>query len=161
MSPLITTQYDLLTFEELAHLSAANESLTLFDGYENSVRCLIRFGSGLCAYVGVPADHPLAGFAYDDIPLEVHGGLTFANKWEDFPGWWFYGWDYSHSGDRSFHNVLRPLPGFPPRKSEHGWTVPEVANELWNVTYQFEKLRGLTERILAKSYKLVPVEAKP
>lgn len=31
-----------------------------------------------CGYVGVPNDHPYYGQPYDDIPVSVHGGLTFA-----------------------------------------------------------------------------------
>lgn len=31
-----------------------------------------------CGYVGVPKSHPLHGHTYDDLDLEVHGGLTFS-----------------------------------------------------------------------------------
>lgn len=75
------------------------------------------------AYIRVPDDHSwqqykgkmkpllhserLYDVSYDDVPLEVHGGLTFSveltkpdDKWPQgfTPGFWI-GWDYAHSGD--------------------------------------------------------------
>jgi hypothetical protein len=54
--------------------------------------CLIvRNHSGAwCGYVGVPEGHPCHGKGYDDVDVDVHGGLTFADscneptreKWE-------------------------------------------------------------------------------
>jgi hypothetical protein len=40
---------------------------------------------------------------YDKVPVECHGGLTFAgyfpkNKGIYTKGWWI-GWDYAHAGD--------------------------------------------------------------
>lgn len=42
--------------------------------------CLIRRGSlgAWCGYVAVPPGHPMHGKDYNDCPVEVHGGLTFA-----------------------------------------------------------------------------------
>jgi len=40
---------------------------------------------------------------YDDLCVPVHGGFTFSNTMEhDFrncKNYWFFGWDYAHSGD--------------------------------------------------------------
>lgn len=72
--------------------------------------CRIRFvvlrgGVSLCAYIGIPkvsilADQP----DYKNLPLEVHGGLTFAGAFLPthptfYPSLYWYGWDYAHSGD--------------------------------------------------------------
>jgi len=97
----------------------------------------------LCGYVGVPPEHPLYEVGYDaayqlaaerGVSLQVHGGLTFADRCE--PGepiegichlgehgatenpWWL-GFDMAHAGDLSpgmawiEQNVLRlpPIPG--------------------------------------------------
>ena len=65
-----------------------------------------------CGYVGVPNTHPLYGKSYgdaDDAGIEVHGGLTYANKCAGEichvpePGmpddvWWF-GFDCGHWND--------------------------------------------------------------
>lgn len=57
-----------------------------------------------CGYVAVPCSHPLHGLHYDDMLLEnidhPHGGLTFADRWDDGPAWWF-GFDCGHAGDIS------------------------------------------------------------
>lgn len=68
----------------------------------------------LCGYVGVPKGHPAHGKEYDDVSVDVHGGLTFASGCshgaEDReichkvePGepddvWWL-GFDCAHLGD--------------------------------------------------------------
>ena len=66
---------------------------------------VIHNGNGYrCGYVRLPAGHPWHGENYDDIPVTVHGGLTFTepDKPCDAPGpdtdWWI-GFDCAHSGD--------------------------------------------------------------
>jgi hypothetical protein len=79
--------------------------------------CLIvrnRLGA-LCGYVGVPPEHPAHGKDYYDMPdIEVHGGLTYADRCQEGaeehgichvpePGrpadvWWF-GFDCGHCWD--------------------------------------------------------------
>jgi hypothetical protein len=79
--------------------------------------CLIvRNHSGaLCGYVGVPNGHPHYGKDYDTPDVEVHGGLTYADRCQEDapeghgichipdpgrPGdvWWF-GFDCAHYQD--------------------------------------------------------------
>lgn len=82
--------------------------------------CLIHRGpsGALCGYVAVDPGHPLHGAGYDDADgtgVEVHGGLTYADRCQDTdseasgichvpePGapedvWWF-GFDCAHAGD--------------------------------------------------------------
>jgi hypothetical protein len=63
-----------------------------------------------CGYVGVPEGHPDFGKGYDDVPVDVHGGLTYADSCRDIvchlvdneqeKRWWFgfdcvHGWDYA------------------------------------------------------------------
>ena len=65
------------------------------------------FGNG---YVVIPKGHPYHGQDYDNIPVDVHGDLTFAEpasglEWkelqpEDKEGW-VVGFDTSHWGDTS------------------------------------------------------------
>lgn len=74
-------------------------------------------GGALCGYVGVPQSHPWFGIGYDDVDVDVHGGLTFANHCspngneaehichivedgEDDRVWWL-GFDCAHSGDKA------------------------------------------------------------
>ena len=59
-------------------------------------------GMNLCGYVGLPRSHKYFGKHYDDIPVEVHGGLTYASdrihKVENTEFWWI-GFDCAHSND--------------------------------------------------------------
>ena len=89
----------------------------------NGVPYIIHIGpmGSLCAYVRIPDDHPwnplvdktkdirgrVINVGYDDVPLDVHGGLTFSvrisetkNLWPQgfTPGAWV-GWDYAHYRD--------------------------------------------------------------
>lgn len=73
-----------------------------------------------CGYVAVPEGHPWHGRGYDDVPAEVHGGLTYAEsgygddvryavpedpaeeaRWRLGAGrsWWWLGYDCGHAGD--------------------------------------------------------------
>ena len=47
-------------------------------------------------YVNVPESHPYYGKKYDDISIEVHGGLTFAGDRPFLDKGYFIGWDYGH-----------------------------------------------------------------
>jgi hypothetical protein len=76
-----------------------------------------RMGSW-CGYVGVPSGHPAYGQDYDEVDVEVHGGLTYAARCQPGPEgeaichvpasgrtddiWWL-GFDTSHFMDLSPH----------------------------------------------------------
>lgn len=79
--------------------------------------CFIKRGpmGAWCGYVGVPATHPAYGQYYDEVKVEVHGGLTYADQCrgsichvpqEGMPEdvWWL-GFDTAHAGDL--------VPGYP------------------------------------------------
>ena len=140
------------TFGEVAE----DESGTIYlDEFEDGVRSLIMRGPcALCAYMGVPFDHPLAGFEYDILPIECHGGFTFAgegteeNKWPE--GFYWYGWDYGHCDDKSFYEIVNAT-GDRDRKA---WTPKLVLNDSWSARYEFKKLMSLAEQIVSKKYKI-------
>jgi len=61
-------------------------------------------------YVVIPKDHKLAGVDYDDIDVDIHGGLTFATIAKDIRNWkelpddcddndWVVGFDCAHFND--------------------------------------------------------------
>ena len=62
-------------------------------------------------YVLIPEGHPLHGVEYDEIHVDVHGGLTYSNLvddemleyWDELSpedkGSWCVGFDTAHSGD--------------------------------------------------------------
>lgn len=50
----------------------------------------------LCGYVDVPQGHPMHGKHYDDVAVDVHGGLTYSESEGDA---WRFGFDTAHFGD--------------------------------------------------------------
>jgi len=58
----------------------------------------------LCGYVGLPKWHPYYSKTYNDIDVDVHGGLTYASEGdgEYLPkGLWWIGFDCAHARDLS------------------------------------------------------------
>jgi len=122
-----------------------------YDAINEGVRIVVMRGpSHLCAYLGVPEAHPLAGFGYDDIPLDCHGGLTFGKAGDSLlaKGWFWYGWDYGHSGDYCTYYDKEPLSKRP--RDEKKWTVEEVTQEAIFACYDFRRLMKLAEKCSLK-----------
>lgn len=69
---------------------------TVWEGEYCGFRCAVCSGIALCGYVRVPEGHPAYRRHYDDIPVDIHGGLTF-NKLSP-EGFWV-GFDCGHYGD--------------------------------------------------------------
>lgn len=134
------------TFEELA---ADPVGTVYVDKIADGIRFLVMRGpTSLCAYVGVPLDHPIAGMDYNDIDLQVHGGLTFGREGAGtFPaGWYWYGWDYSHCDDKSFYDLK-----YNSSRNGKPWTVEDVVKDSeWEACYNFRKFCSLAEKIFEK-----------
>jgi hypothetical protein len=64
------------------------------------VRHLI-FGH-LCGYVRVPDKHELQASDYNEIRVDVHGGLTYGGCPDGYQGYWL-GFDYHHFPDLAPH----------------------------------------------------------
>ncbi|MEE9510418.1 MAG: hypothetical protein V3V81_07990 [Candidatus Bathyarchaeia archaeon] len=140
------------SFEDIAK----DEMGTIYyDKFDEGVRFIVMRGPvSLCGYVGIPAKHPLAGHNYDDLPIEAHGGLTFSQRGkggeDHWPrGYWWYGWDYAHSGDYAFYDLKDPSW----KTDEKKWVVKEVIDDSWDALYGFKKLMRLAEEIYNKSRK--------
>jgi hypothetical protein len=113
---------------------------TIKEGDFNSCgfRCIILFvrQSHRCGYIAIPRGHPAFEMSSSDLPIDVHGGLTFGSceppikeieKSEDV---WF-GFDCAHSGDNtSWHK----------EENGHFWTMEEVANECIKMSREFKNL---------------------
>ncbi len=84
-----------------------------------------------CGYIGVPEGHPWHGVGYDDVhqrvpDLEVHGGLTFANKFgadQAAPNLWGLGFDCAHAWDI--------MPGMTVLIAQHGYGELGSLNEVY------------------------------
>lgn len=90
-----------------------NEPEDRIDFIHAGFACLMLRGpiGSWCGYVGVPETHPAFGKGYDDVDVDVHGGLTYANKCNGQichvaqPGMpeevYWLGFDTAHLGDES------------------------------------------------------------
>lgn len=60
-----------------------------------------------CGYVGIASGHPLYNNPYQEVDLNVHGGLTYSGTgsgsihFEGLDGLWLFGFDCAHSQDLS------------------------------------------------------------
>lgn len=63
-----------------------------------------------CGYVGVSKDHPLFGKDYNDVGVDVHGGLTFSSteigKYPVESDLHWFGYDCIHLGDARDLNLM-------------------------------------------------------
>ena len=105
-----------------------------------------REGGFRCGYVRVPPSHPSHGKGYNDVEVDVHGGLTFGREepcaHDDGTGYWF-GFDCAHCYDASTPPVMDPAWGESARRiweidhdpkyaggaEEHYWEHDEVVAE--------------------------------
>lgn len=88
------------------------------DFIECGFRCVV-VGHSMghrCGYLAIPQGHTLYGKDYDDIYVEVHGGLTYSNESDEYnypvetdeKVWWI-GFDCGHFGDGKDYKLVESL----------------------------------------------------
>src|SRR6185312_12086640 len=124
-----------VTWEQISNAKGGHLFL---DRFEDGIRFVIlKGGSSLCAYAGLPIEHPLSGFNYDDIPVRAHGGLTFCGSDNKHlpTGFYFYGWDYAHSGDYCDYYDRPPLSEIFSHDEDKKWLVEDVIKDSWETLW--------------------------
>ena len=61
------------------------------------------YGNG---YIGVPPEHPWFNRSYNDIDVDVHGGLTYSDDHApglEPDGYWWIGFDTNHYQDNKYN----------------------------------------------------------
>ena len=102
---------------------------------------ILGLGSHPTAYVRVPKTHKYYSKGYDDIPVSVHGGLTFS---ETTRGCHWIGWDYAHLGDALYYPQMnKKSPNLFKNTGDHFWTVEEIMIHVQEVIFQLEKEDGV------------------
>jgi hypothetical protein len=136
------------------------ESCKVLEWNEDGVQRLILNvrGSHFTQYLGIPEDHPLAGFNCEELPIRCHGGLTFSDEGDDkyYPkGFYWYGWDYAHAGDfiTAGANDLITTSGLFSLNGDKDWTLKEVIEDGYQAFYDFKVLKELAEKIANKVSK--------
>lgn len=80
---------------------------------------ILNLGTHPCTYLNVKGTK-YENTHYDEIPLDVHGGLTFNGKLDYHPDGVWIGWDYAHYGDYMTFNYA---------SDGHKWTTDELIKE--------------------------------
>ena len=107
------------------------------DIYKNYHYLIISYGSHPCAYVRIPKEHKYYKQEYDDIPIEVHGGLTYSGtRWND--AYWI-GWDYAHYQDYT-PALYEALKNTKQAKQLKKWTTEEIFEDVKSVINQLIKV---------------------
>lgn len=105
-----------------------------YKGYEFVI---LNLGTHPTAYVKVPIAHQFHGKNYENVEIEVHGGLTYSDSTlrirnDDLKGWWF-GWDYAHFGDYLGYEEIY-LKEF--NSNAKKWTTKEIYEDVKDVINQ-------------------------
>lgn len=93
---------------------------------------ILNLGTHPTAYIEIPKGHKLYQKNYDDIYINVHGGLTYSDdnlmgiKSEN----WFIGWDYAHYDD--YVGFYEDLPDSLKNNNLKRWTTEEIIEECKN-----------------------------
>lgn len=88
-------------------------------------------------YIFVPKGHAWYGCHYDDIAADVHGGLTFARKYDD--GTWQVGFDCAHCYDASIVNPFGEIRTLAYVKRELEGLAAQALSAYYNVSIKSEK----------------------
>lgn len=93
---------------------------------------ILNLGTHPTAYIEIPKGHKLYQKNYDDIYINVHGGLTYSDdnlmgiKSEN----WFIGWDYAHYDD--YAGFYDDIPDYLKNNNLKRWTTEEIIEECKN-----------------------------
>lgn len=96
------------------------------DGYEYKIKNI--GGSHPTAYIKLDETHPLYNEHYDDIDIDVHGGLIYGEMEDD--GYWI-GWDYAHCYDYVW--------GISFVEFQRQWTTDEILEHCKDVVRQLKE----------------------
>lgn len=105
---------------------------TLSRWWEYGLECAVAQGTfSLCGYVRVLPGHPYERFWYDDVPVNVHGGLTFRCRAKEGGAW--FGFDCAHAWDYT----QLPIKQDPKAKQ---WDAEAVQEEVSRLAKQLSEL---------------------
>ena len=113
-----------------------------------------------CGYVGVRRKNPAYGLEYGDVPVEIHGGLTFGNKeiskklitngYSIPKGYYWLGFDCIHAGDamKGYENIAPSL------SQGHFWTSDEVFAETEKLARRLSRITW--KMIFRRKFRYMP-----
>lgn len=108
------------------------------------------FSGALCGYVTVPKKHHYYGEGYNDVPVHVHGGLTYSNAGT-------FGFDCAHAGDLTPKILETTLQVYNASGEEDKFGRFLEATDTFDTYRTFEWVKAETTK-LAKALKDVDKE---
>lgn len=123
------------------HSKIERLSMEVYRGYEFAV---MNLGTHPCCYIKLPKGHKYENVHYNNIPLDVHGELTYSESYlavavvdgkriKEETGYWI-GWDYAHWGDYLGYD--------PEPNGEHIYTTEELEMDCRDAIDQLCELCG-------------------
>ena len=114
--------------KSMIYTELTNNAQVLYeDKYKGIVYYIISYGTHPCCYLLLPKGNKYYNKPYTKIPLDVHGGLTYASSKhfliDNVNKEWIIGWDYAHYGDRF------GLRCYNFTKFDHTWKTTELIRE--------------------------------
>lgn len=97
--------------------------------------------SHLCGYVKLPDNYSRDWVGYDEIPVEIHGGVTFFGELSDVKDEIWIGFDCAHLGDLSPQDLLTYKDG-PLWKDDVYRDLEYVKKECISLAKQLKDLEG-------------------
>lgn len=104
---------------------------------------IVSYGTHPCAYIMIPQSNKYFKKDFEEIDIDVHGGLTYSNKYLPFESEkddnkaWYIGWDYAHYGDYMGYEEKVPKDF---RIGGKKWTTEEIKREVRKVCYKIRRL---------------------
>lgn len=97
-------------------------------------------GGQLNGYVRIPREHKFYQKGYDDIPIECHGGLTFAGDLEN-DGDWYIGFDTAHAFD--YMPFLQMVMG-----RNRDLSILDIEQQYKDITYVRNECKKIIDQLL-------------
>ena len=92
---------DGIIMKDMKYQSDRKVEILMEGKYKNYQFYILNLGTHPTAYVEIPRGNKLFRKDYDEIDIDVHGGLTYSKDYlQDIKEeGWFIGWDYAHAFD--------------------------------------------------------------
>lgn len=104
---------------------------------------ILNLGTHPTAYISIPQNHKYYKKDWEDIDLQVHGGITYSESYlhlsEDIEiSGWYIGWDYAHLMDwYGGDDDLELWTEFKRKK----WTTEEILEEVKEAIKQLGEIK--------------------
>ena len=123
--------------KEMIYQSKRIADLLYTEEYKGYDFYVVSLGTHPCCYIKLPLGNKYYNKCYDDIELNVHGGLTYASDTLKLDNLtitgWIIGWDYAHLGDYYGYDI--PLSHFSIEYNKQ-YTTDELINDCKNAIDQ-------------------------